>query len=202
MPEMKRVYNHKTGEEAVMYAVDAREAVRNGRGDWSYHPKGEARPGMPPMVVSDQTLAPGTVVLPDDEKDRIPDGFGREKGGEPIHYQSGETRMLVKPGEGGVAVAIQPYARRATKAEQIAASNDGSEQDATRFNEPRRPAGSARRHGGRPEKNRRRKLPPKSKRTNPRSDPPRSKTPVRCTLPLERGGCFLWQTNFPSSTTR
>jgi hypothetical protein len=135
MPEMKRVYNHKTGEEAVMYAVDAREAVRNGRGDWSYHPKGEARPGMPPMVVSDQTLAPGTVVLPDDEKDRIPDGFGREKGGEPIHYQSGETRMLVKPGEGGVAVAIQPYARRATKAEQIAASNDGSEQDATRFND-------------------------------------------------------------------
>jgi hypothetical protein len=136
MPEIKKVYNQATGEEAAMYAVDAKEAIRNGKGDWSYFKKGEERPGMPPMVVSDQTLVPGVLKGPDEDDERIPDGFGPERGqAGKVHYQSGETRMLVKEGEGGQALAIQPYARRATKAEQIAASNDGSEQSATRYND-------------------------------------------------------------------
>ena len=152
MPEMKRVYNLKTEAVHMMFAVDAREAVKNGKGEWSYTK--EEGGGVPPMVLNDQSMSPGVVKPPkkveksdkDDKEQKfdkdgraideseggeaeIPDGFGPEKGGEAVHYISGETRMLVAEGDAENVPHVQPYARRATKAEQVAASNDGMDVD-------------------------------------------------------------------------
>ena len=127
MPEMRKVYNVKTGEEAVMYSVDAREAVQNNPGEWRYGTKAAPAVGEPPYNAILDTMSPGQTVQPKSahrkgEPEEKPDGFGPEKGGPAVPMLSGETRMLVSPDDPNAPV-LQPFARRGTKAEQVAASN-------------------------------------------------------------------------------
>jgi len=129
MPEMKKVYNLKTGEERAMYSVDAREAVGNHPDEWSFQPPSAGKKGRGLNVggedVSD--LSAGVIKDGKDAKKDgggIPDGFSTGPArAVPVH--SGETRMLVDPGD-DAPVMVQPDARRGSKEEQIAASHADS----------------------------------------------------------------------------
>lgn len=133
MPEMKKVYNLQTGEERMMYSVDARDAVQNHPEEWSYFPNGQTGGGMPPHNVLHDAMTPGVLVPPEKPKAKRgeepapPDGFGDELGRSSIPVFSGETRLLV-PNDDPQAVPIDANARRGSKAEQIAESNPPGEE--------------------------------------------------------------------------
>lgn len=122
MPEMKKVYNLKTGEERAMFSVDAYEAIRNAPNEWSLTDPKARKGGRPEDVTG---LSPGVIKPGKDAKENVlgEDGFRTEK--EAIPVTSGENRVL-----GAADGTIQPDARRATKEEQIAASNTPSAADA------------------------------------------------------------------------
>lgn len=146
MPEMKKVYDTETGAELMMYAVDAGEAVKNGGGRYAYRAGGDKGRGMPPVSMASQVFQPGYTKAPEKEAkedkearqrhidagnpdpgDLVGTGFApSELGGPKIATITGEGRYLAAPEDDEAAAVIQPFARRGTKAEQIAASNDGS----------------------------------------------------------------------------
>lgn len=122
MPEMKKVYNLKTGEVRAMYSVDANEAIRNAPKEWSFTAP-DARKGTRPEDVTG--LSPGVITPGKGEKipERGDDGFTRQV--QALPESSGQNRVL-----GHADGTVDTDARRGSKEEQIAASNTPSATDA------------------------------------------------------------------------